>query len=47
MSTIRSVNNELGSYKIIKVTLSCYDDKRYLLHNGIESYAYGDYKIEQ
>ena len=40
MRTIRSVNNELGSYKIIK-------DKRYLLHNGIESYAHGHYKIEQ
>ena len=28
MKTIRSINHQLGSYEINKVSLSCYDDKR-------------------
>ena len=46
MKTIRSQNHQLGSYKINKVSLSCFDDKRYILENGITSYAYGHYKIK-
>ena len=45
MKSIRSVNHELGSYEINKISLSCYDDKRYLLADGISSYAYGHYQI--
>ena len=45
MKTIRSVSHQLGSYEINKVSLSCFDDKRYLLLNGVDSYAYGHYKI--
>ena len=45
MKTIRSQNYELGSYEINKVSLSCFDDKRYLLENGIDSYAYGHHAI--
>ena len=45
MKTIRSQNHELGSYEINKVSLSCFDDKRYILEDGITSYAYGHYKI--
>ena len=46
MKTIHSVNHQLGSYESNKVSLQSYfDDKRYLLNNGIESYAYGHYKI--
>ena len=44
MKTIRSQNHELGSYEINKVSLSCFDDKRYIHKNGITSYAYGHYK---
>ena len=40
MKTIRSQNHQLGSYEINKVSLSCFDDKRYLLQDGIKSYAY-------
>ena len=47
MKAIRSVNYQLHSFKINKVSLASYDDKRYLLDNGMESYAYGHYKIEQ
>jgi hypothetical protein len=28
-----------------KVTLSCFDDKRYLLEDGVTSYAYGNCRI--
>ena len=45
MKTIRSKNHKLGSYEINKVSLSCFDDKRYIHNNGITSYAYGHYKI--
>ena len=45
MKTIRSQNHQLRSYEINKVSLSCYDDKRYILEDGIHSYAYGHYKI--
>ena len=46
MKTIRSQNHQLGSYEINKVSLGCFDDKRYILDNGINSHAYGHYKIE-
>ena len=46
MKTIRSRNHKLGSYEINKVSLSCFDDKRYILENGIKSYAYGHYLIK-
>ena len=45
MKTIRSENHQLGSYRLNKVSLSCYDDKRYLHENGISSYAYGHKSI--
>ena len=47
MKTIISKNHKLGSYEINKVSLSCFDDKRYIHQNGITSYAYGRYKIEE
>ena len=45
MKTIRSENHQLGSYEINKVSLSCFDDKRYIHDDGITSYAYGHFKI--
>ena len=47
MKTIRSNRHQLGSYEINKVSLSCFDDKRYIHENGVTSYAYGHYKIEE
>ena len=47
MKTIRSQNHQLASYELNKVSLSCYDDKRYLHENGISSYAYGHKSITQ
>ena len=45
MKTIRSQRHLLGSYEINKLSLSCFDDKRYIHDNGMGSYAYGHYKI--
>ena len=45
MKTIRSQNHELSSYEINKVSLSCFDDKRYIHEDGITSHAYGHKKI--
>ena len=47
MKTIRSENHQLGSYEINKVSLSCFDDKRYICEDGKTSYAYGHYSINQ
>ena len=45
MRTIRSVKHQLHSHEINKISLSYFDDKRYLHDNGITSYAYGHDKI--
>ena len=45
MKTIRSENHQMGSYEINKVSLSCFDDKRYISDDGITSYAYGHKNI--
>ena len=41
IKTIRSQRHQLGNYKMNKVSLSCFDDKRYIHDNGGSSYAYG------
>jgi len=45
IKTIRIVNHQLGSYKLNKISLSCFDDTRYIHNNGSNSYAYRHYKI--
>ena len=47
MKTIRSQNHELSSYEINKVSLSCFDDKRFIHEDGKTSYAYGHKNIKQ
>ena len=47
MKSIRSINHQLGSYELNKVSLSCFDDKRYIHNNGVTSYAYGHHKIHK
>lgn len=44
---IRSYKHKLYSIETDKLALSAYDDKRYLLDDGIESLAYGHYKISK
>ena len=45
MKTIRSDHHIVSSYEINKTSLSCFDDKRYILDDRISSYAYGHYLI--
>ena len=35
MKTIRSQIHQLGSYEVIKISFSCFDDKRHLHDNGL------------
>ena len=46
MNQIRSINHQLYTLQINKKVLSPYEDKRFLLNNGIDSLAYGHYKID-
>ena len=41
MRGIESKNHNLGTYETNKRSLSCFDDKRYILKNGINTLAYG------
>jgi hypothetical protein len=43
--TITSKRHSLHTMEIDKVCLSAYDDKRYLLDDGVRTLAYGHYKI--
>ena len=45
MKTIRSDCHQVSSYEINKISLSPFDDKRYILSDGISSYAYGHLNI--
>ena len=41
MKIILSEKYNIGSYLLNKVSLSCYDDKRFILNDGMNSLAYG------
>ena len=41
MKRIQSKSHEIGTYKLIKISLSCFDNKRYILDDGINTLAYG------
>ena len=41
MKGIKSKNHDLGTYQTNKRSLSCFDDKRYIPKNGINTLAYG------
>ena len=40
MKGIQSKKHKLGTYEIDKISLSCFDDKRYLLDDGIYNLSY-------
>ena len=46
MNTIRSKSHILNTCEVNKIGLSCYDDKRYILDDGITTLAYGHYKLK-
>ena len=37
---IQSKLHEIGTYNLNKISLSCFDDKRYVLSDGINTLAY-------
>ena len=43
MNMFRSIRHVIYSVTLNKVSLSAFDDKRYLLDDGVTSYAYGHY----
>ena len=40
MKRIESKKHKLGIYEINKISLSCFDDKKYVLHDGIYILSY-------
>ena len=46
-STIRSLKQHINSLEVTKKCLSAFDDKRYILNDGITTLAYGHYNIAQ
>ena len=40
MKRIQSKKHKLGTYEINKTSLSCFDDKRHVLDDGIHTLAY-------
>ena len=40
MKRIQSKKHKLGTYEIDKISLSCFDDKRYVLDDGIYTFSY-------
>ena len=39
MKRIQSILHKIGTYGVLKISLSCFDDKRYMI-NGIDTLAY-------
>ena len=40
MKRIQSKLHKIGTYELSKINLSCFDDKRYVLDDGINTLAY-------
>jgi hypothetical protein len=47
MQQIQSENHEIYTMSLNKTSLSPFDDKRYILQNGIDTLAYGHYTINK
>ena len=41
MNRIQSKDHKIGTYKINKISLSCFDDKSYIQSNGCDGLALG------
>ena len=39
MKRIQSKLHKIGTYDVFKISLSCFDDKRYILDDGINNLA--------
>ena len=40
MRRIQAKKHKIGTYEIDKISLSCFDDKRFVLNDGIQTLAY-------
>ena len=40
MKRMQAKKHKIGTYEIYKIYLSCFDDKRFVLDNGVNSLAY-------
>ena len=40
MRRIQRKKHKLGIYEVDQISLSCFDDKRFVLNNGIHTFAY-------
>ena len=40
MERIQGKLYEIGTYDVFKISLSCFDDKRYILDDGVNASAY-------
>ena len=40
MKRIQAQKHKIGAYEIRKISLSCFDDKRYVVDGGIHTLAY-------
>ena len=40
MKRIQAKKHKIGTYKIDKISLLCFDDKRYVLDDGVNTLAY-------
>ena len=40
MKIIQAKKHKIGSYEIDKISLSCFDDKRFVLDDGVHTLAY-------
>ena len=40
MRRIQSEKHKIGTYEVKKISLSCFDDKRYILGDGVHTLAY-------
>ena len=40
MKRIQSKKHKLGTYEINKISLSCFDDKRFVLNDEIHKFTY-------
>ena len=47
MRRIQSKKHKLGTYEINKISLSCFDDKRFVLNDGIYTLAYFHRKLKK
>ena len=47
MKSIKSHNHIIASSEITKCNLSCFDNKRHILQDGINTLTYGHYNTKE